>query len=220
MKKFLGILIIVIAIAVLSCNKKDSQQHITIDSDIIANFDYKVGSYWIYKDSISGQVDSFYVYQNNGIGSIDDNGTLVDGIGIYLNQEKISGPGVADTIKWVFDLESNFIALGLTLTRFGQIVDQISFPVFISYPFSLGHPSGNHKGISGGNVTEILSKYLLNGNSYDSVAVLIYNGNVNGYPINDTYFINDKIGIVKMSLNHINGSVMRVWELQYSNVIK
>jgi len=207
-------------VVVVGCNKKDSQQHITIDADIVANFGYKVGSYWIYKDSLSGQVDSFYVYQNNGIGSIEDNGTLVDGIGIYLNQEKISGPGVADTIKWVFDLESNFIALGLTLTRFGQIVDQISFPVFISYPFSLGHPSGNRKGISGGNVTEILPTYLLNGNSYDSVAVLTYNGNVNGYPINDTYYINTKIGVVKMSLNHVNGSVLRVWELQRWNIVK
>jgi len=219
MKKFLGILIIIIAIAVLGCNKKDSQQHITIDADIVANFGYKVGSYWIYKDSLSGQIDSFYVYRY-GRAVLNNSGTLLDNIGIYIGQQKISGPGATDTIDWAFGLWSNYISLSWTLTRFGQIADQIGFTVFISYPFSLGHPNGYYGGISGGNVTEILPKYVLNGNSYDSVAVLNYNGNVNGYPINDTYYINTKIGVVKMSLNHVNGSVLRVWELQRWNIVK
>jgi hypothetical protein len=203
----------------LSCNKKDDRQHITIDADVVANFSYKVGSYWIYKDSLSGQVDSFYVYRYGGA-ALNNSGTLLDNVGIYIGQQKISGPGTTDTIDWAWGLWSNYISLSWTLTRFGQIADQIGFTVFISYPFSLGHPNGFYGGISGGNVTEILPKYLLNGNSYDSVAVLNYNGNVNGYPINDTYFINAKIGIVKMSLNHTNGSLLRVWELQRSNIVR
>ena len=206
-------------VVVVGCNKKDSQQHITIDADIVANFGYKVGSYWIYKDSLSGQVDSFYVYQYGG-GVLDNNGTLIDDIGVYIGQQKISGAGTTDTIEWALGLRSNYISLRWTLTRFGQTVDRIAFPIFISYPFSLGHPSDNRGGISGGNVTEILPTYLLNGNSYDSVAVLTYSGNVNGYPINDTYYINAKIGVVKMSLNHVNGSVLRVWELQRWNIVK
>lgn len=48
--------------------KKDP---IKVDSATEKNFSFKTGSYWVYRDSLSGKVDSFFVSRNGS--NVDDN---------------------------------------------------------------------------------------------------------------------------------------------------
>lgn len=48
-----------IACIMLACTK--AEPNLAIDSGLEAAFDYQKGTYWIYKDSLSGRIDSLYV---------------------------------------------------------------------------------------------------------------------------------------------------------------
>ncbi|MBL7692052.1 MAG: hypothetical protein JNM41_10695, partial [Flavipsychrobacter sp.] len=58
-----GIIIgLLLAILAIGCKKKDTIKYVS--SETKADFNFQKGSYWIYKDSLTGKEDSFYVYQN------------------------------------------------------------------------------------------------------------------------------------------------------------
>lgn len=52
-----------IAILAIGCKKKEEFSK-TIDPKMKQYFSFQPGTYWIYKDSVSGKEDSFYVSQN------------------------------------------------------------------------------------------------------------------------------------------------------------
>jgi hypothetical protein len=53
---------LLLAILAIGCNKKDEIKYVTSENK--ARFNFQKGSYWIYKDSLTGKEDSFYVHQN------------------------------------------------------------------------------------------------------------------------------------------------------------
>jgi len=189
---------------------------------VLANFNYKVGTYWIYRDSLSGQVDSFYVSDNGGIVSSDQNGILLDAIGMIIRQKNISTVPGDDTIEWDVSLISNYLSLQLQIGKSGQPTDDIEFPTFITYPFALGQPTPKGwGGTSGGaNVISILSSYTLNARTYTNVAVLDIINSSPQYNFNDQFFISAEAGIVKMKLNHFNDGLLRKWELLRYKIVR
>jgi len=221
MKKYFGLCSMLVFIIVAACNK-NNERHIPIDADVLANFNYKVGTYWIYRDSISGQVDSFYVSSNSGNILSDINGLTYDRIGFYVSQINISSIPGNDTIIWLFGLESNYISLMLQIGKTGQASDDIEFPTFITYPFVLGQPTPKYiGGTSGGaNVISILPSYTLNARTYANIAVLDIINLSPQYNFNDQFFINADMGIIKMKLNHFNDGLSRNWELLRSNIVR
>jgi hypothetical protein len=221
-KKVLGLLVIIIA-SLSACDKIGyKESHILIDTDIQANFNYKPGTYWIYQDSLSGQVDSFYVTDNGGLRSTDENGVYLDAIGIIIKQKNISSIPGDDTIEWELGLMSNYISLSLQIGKTGKSTDYIEFPTFITYPFTLGQPiPRDFGGTSGGaNVVSILSSYTLNARAYASVAVLDIINSSPQYNFNDQFFISADAGILKMKLNHANDGLLRNWELIRYNIVR
>jgi hypothetical protein len=61
MKSILAVAIIIMTFAYLpSCRKTTLDRHRVNDS-LKAAFNYKPGTYWIYKDSLTGRLDSFAV---------------------------------------------------------------------------------------------------------------------------------------------------------------
>ena len=63
---------IVLAIVILfnfSCNKNKLNKEIIYSphSEILEWTDYKDGSYWVYKDTLTNSIDSFYLYQRQDI---------------------------------------------------------------------------------------------------------------------------------------------------------
>ena len=157
MKKYFGLCSMLVFIIVAACNK-NNERHIPIDADVLANFNYKSGSYWIYRDSLSGQVDSFYVTYNAGNVPMDINGVIFDMVSFYVSQTNISSIPGNDTITWLFGLTTNYVSLMLQIGKTGQPTDVVEFPTFITYPFVLGQPIPKEfgAGVRGANVTSIL----------------------------------------------------------------
>lgn len=63
------LLVLLPVILCVQCSKRNpgstpptdnADRYIYPDSTPAANFSYKTGSYWIYRDSLTGQTDSFY----------------------------------------------------------------------------------------------------------------------------------------------------------------
>ncbi len=62
-KRMRGIIfVLLLAILAIGCKKKDKIKYVSSENK--ARFNFQKGSYWIYKDSLTGKEDSFYVYQN------------------------------------------------------------------------------------------------------------------------------------------------------------
>lgn len=205
----------------VACNK-DNRQHIPIDADVLAHFNYKPGTYWIYRDSLSGQVDSFYVTYNAGNVPMDINGVIFDMVSFYVSQTNISSIPGNDTIDWAFGLMTNYLTLILRIGEAAQPVDRVEFPTFITYPFVLGQPIPKEfgAGVRGANVISILPAYTLKSKSYTNVAVLDIIDSIPQYNYNDQFFINADVGIIKMKLDHANDGLLRNWELQRSNIVR
>ena len=86
MKKLGLLLICLIVMTSMSCHKKKIP-HYPLSAALKAAFGYKIGSYWVYRDSVSGEIDSFYTYKSNF--STDDEGdALVDRFDITLKGYK------------------------------------------------------------------------------------------------------------------------------------
>jgi len=58
-------LILIFSTLIYSCGKSESDATRPINSDLLKYFSYKPGTYWVYKDSIAGEVDSFYSKRTN-----------------------------------------------------------------------------------------------------------------------------------------------------------
>jgi len=220
MKKYILPYCVLIALVLAACNK-NNERHIPIDADVLANFNYKVGTYWIYRDSLSGQVDSFYVSGNSGNIPSDINGVVYDEISFYVLQTNINSISGNDLVTWLFGLTTNYLSLGLQVIKNGQL-DRIDFTTFITYPFTLGQPLPKYfgGGVRGANVISILPSYTLNTKSYANVAVLDIIDSLPQYNFNDQFLINADVGIIKMKLNHANDGLLRVWELERSVIVK
>jgi hypothetical protein len=212
--------ILLVIIALFGCKKKENHQ--TIDADIIANFNYKPGTYWIYKDSLSGREDSFYVTSNTGTQSINNNDTWIDDIGIFIS-EKSTNSSSLDSAKWVIGLYSNYLSLQWQVIKNNKTIDEITYPVFITYPFVKGPPTSKQGGgmIGFANVANIFPNYAQNGQNYYNVAQLNqYYTLITAKNYNDWFYINESIGIIKMSLDHPNDTIKRVWEIERWKIVK
>jgi hypothetical protein len=223
MKKIVGVFIIVIT-SLISCDKiiGGGEKHIPIDADVLAHFNYKPGTYWIYRDSLSGQVDSFYVSSNSANIPLDINGVVYDEISFCVSQINISSIPGNDTVTWQFGLNTNYLSLALQIGKTGQPVDRVEFPTFITYPFALGQPLPKEfgAGVRGANVISILPSYSLNARVYTNVAILNIIDSLPQYNLNDQFFINADVGIIKMKLDHANDGLLRNWELLRYNIVR
>ncbi len=204
MRKYLFLLLICCAYLLADCRKQSSvapptasTNHQPIAVALTSHFSYKNGSYWVYRDSITGRRDSFYTLWNfTGFEYVhysQDYGYYF--CDIQINSVNIDSPSIADTVVWKYHMErSTFNAL---------VLGKASYNPFLVYPFELG---------SGGCI-EMHTAFTINGRAFQNVA------EINHWP--DKFYINDSIGIVKMRLGQSDTvPPTHVWELQRWKVIK
>ncbi len=219
------LLSVAIILLLLNACKKPNITHYTINADLKAAFNYQVGTYWIYRDSIGGGIDSFYVTKNqSGTSSVLDHngdGYTNEGIAVYISEQNIS-PGLADTANeyWEYHYQSsmfnmNYFSLNKTLVQLFPLID---------YPFQSTLSGSGAPGAppypQNGNVISISNSYTLNGNTFTNVAVVNHIANAPALQYNDVFYISQSAGIFKMRLNHPLDSVYRVWELQRWKIVK
>jgi len=213
------LLIVIVSISVFIACKK-TPRHATIDESLKAHFNYKVGSYWIYKDSISGQEDSFYVTNNVFSSSQVSDEEISDGININIVQKDIY-LNTNDTVSWLLQLNSNVLSLSWTDPESVDLRGKLmQYSPFVMYPFKITAYGGINN--VSGSVTNILSNYSINGNSFYNVAQIhdTLINNVTAYTFSDWFYLSDSIGIVKMRINHPPDTINRVWEIERWNIVK
>jgi len=191
-------------------HKEDKPQMIYVDPLLKQHFAFKPGSYWIYKDSISGRTDSCYVERLDSMMLSYDNNTKIGQIiQLHLIQFSISGP-VSDSLIYRLDIKKSWIQIYYTIPgQFG--IGGNGIP--IDYPFHTGPTWGDDLG----SINNIIPDFYLDGSAYKNVAECYQR--FNNQPDNYAHlFIDDSIGIVKITIS--NSSNKKVWELQRCQINK
>jgi len=220
MKKVLFFLVILTTF--YACKKNNGIVNYPIDADLKAAFNYQVGTYWIYRDSISGRIDSFAVTKNvftpgSQTAAIGGNYTL-DGIEIYITE--YNGGSKTDTTGWAIVLFTNCEELICYSNYFiGQ--EYFDFDPNFNFPFKIGSPSiiGGEQLNDVAYLMNIFSNYQINGNNFTDVAEISHNYRYNN-DYSDVIYVNATAGMIKMDISDNYNSIYRVWELQRYNVVK
>jgi hypothetical protein len=128
-----NITFVVIMLAGLhSCRKPIT--HYPINASLKAAFNYKVGSYWIYRDSISGMIDSFYVTDNTySNGTSPGDSYSIEQIEIRISEKNISPIPVSPV---VYFWDYNYVANILEMTfYFLNNYRPTAYNPLVNYPF-------------------------------------------------------------------------------------
>ena len=152
-----------------SCNKNPS---IPINPDIKAKFNYQPGTYWVYRDTLGTEIDSFAVISN----TLQNSNVLADAA--FMNITRYNLSLATDTTLLRSTLSRNYLqtyALGTT----------------INYPFAVGIIK------SGGYVQSVDNTYTINGQTFTGLAEVVRTILTPDVYI-DTFYINAEVGIVQI----------------------
>jgi hypothetical protein len=205
--KYTIIWLTLLSCIIASCTKKTKST--AIDADVKKYFSFKKGTYWIYKDSVSGQMDSFAVENNNTVSypgnsynsAFDDE---TDYYWVYANGV------INDTISGYWSLAQNGVSL-----YYAENSDYFSGPLFV-YPFTAGY-TFEYRYI----ISNVYPTFHLNGNTYNTVAEIGQTGpfadSTGTHTYNDLFYVSTDAGIIKMKFNH--GTMQRNWELVRYHIV-
>jgi len=205
-----------------ACNK--SHKVYPVNANLKAAFNFQQGSYWIYKDSLSSRIDSFFVTSNNHKnypGSVGNSYT--EDIQINISEYNIYPLPITDTQTWMFEYISNsFNAYFYTKNIYSGY---ISYTPIVNYPYTdtLSSPASYYPDTA--TLDNIYNAYALNGQSFTNVAKVnhkadwTFDVNFPLYSFNDYFYIAPNVGLIKIVQNHPQDSVYHVWELQRWHVV-
>ncbi len=199
-------------------------QHTPVSKELKSDFNFKVGSYWVYKDSLSGRIDSFFVVSNvdtsiiTSYGGHDYPKKSYESIRISVLEYNVNHFPNAVTSYWNYTFEG-FDVLLSPYHYFFQYPGKDSFSIA-----NMGVP-----GYDTGKLNNVFPDYHIYTSSFATVAVINHHfaASKTTYRYNDLFYISPGIGIIKMSLYHVpdtgynpSDSINRVWELQRWHIEK
>ncbi len=224
MKKIKTILFITATIVYFSCNKNKSNV-ISVNADIKSSFNYQPGTYWIYRDSLTGNIDSFFVRKNMSEISYL-NGSGIENTQIQISQYHIL-PYRVDTGTCIFIYQDDMFCITYPPTKiFSFPIDEIPL---VNYPYEpvLSTCSGCMTSVDSGEMINVYDKYFINGVEYDSVAEVTHHNTIDQsylgkppYHYFDRYYICPKVGLIKICLNHPIDSLHSILEIVKYIIIK
>jgi len=209
-------LIILIALPILiasSCGEKEEPQYFALHPKFMDYAHFNTGSFWIYKDSVSGAVDTHTVF-NSTIGSrLDINQFHTEEYFAYSTQSSLTGDGMLYSGQKCFanenisnDRECGFVLIGSGYTTMACY-----------YPPVVGAKS-DWKWVTENNLS-----LQLNGSTIENVHI-IYDETNDLYDAKQTYtYFAGGLGIVKKRIyvdDRFNPPYWRVWELTNHNIIQ
>ena len=199
-----NIIFICLLFLIVCCRKKPGTPVIPISPALLSHFSFKVGTYWIYRDSLTGRVDSFYVDTNftrNGTNGTGFSSTINVYNEIDIKSKNVDGHVYIDSVNWW--------SITLIDSTINAVLDN-EYPELIHYPYNVTYP---HFSIGSINFSNVVDIYCY---SIDTLDTTQYS-----QTFNCSYFLNDSIGLVKMRINHPYRQVINhVWELQRYNIVK
>ncbi len=162
MKSSLSIFAFAILFA-LSCKKEapmpakpDPIYYSPIDATLQSHFNYKIlVSYWIYRDSVNGITDSFYLsrayyfvdlysYAHPSMGG-------VEGLALVLSEMHLDTPIVADTLYWCYTLIESKLSFSQTFGGYHSFENSYPYTITDSNYFLNSHSFSNVGEISSNN---------------------------------------------------------------------
>jgi len=218
-----------------SC-KKQGLQRVPVNAALKAAFNYKPGTYWIYKDSISGRVDSFFVRSNsdmfypeligatgNGTGNPNES---IEIISIIISEFNINPLSAAsDTQHWQFGYQETMFCVSSNNTKLGQI----QYTPLVNYPFQTTLMKVLNSDYPENDIIDsIYTTFSIGVQTFSNVTKINNNAYINydfayltaPYSYNDWFYICPSVGLIKIVLNHPQDSLYRVWEIQRWNIVK
>jgi len=208
----------VAALVAMGCSKT---RHTEVDAALQNAYSFQKGTYWIYKDSLSGDVDSFFV-TDQSIVAVETDDDINDRIFITIS-EKSEYRAKTETSQWQLLLNHSTIDLSwiqdnaTPISRPDYNYDPLAF-----YPFVIGTTVGDEHYVS--TIMQIFGTYPIGANTFKKVALINESLSIppnNGYPyMNDWLYLSDGIGIIKMHLYHPQDTLDRIWELQGWHIVK
>ena len=197
---------------------------IQINAGMMADFGYKTGTYWIYRDSVSGEIDSAWVSASS-VYNFQTGCLLSDDMPRHQGMNMtvvVSHSDPTITEMWYFHMADTTFTVGLTNNR-DSVESRLDFTLF-HYPFSKGDASLHFGCIGSGSngFTDIIPEVSVSTQVYSNAARSTHtlNDSIGNYYYNDLFYVNEKAGIVKIAFNHAPNSVHRVLELQRCKIIK
>ena len=228
MKNSLAVIILIsCAVLLINCKKKAKDlTAITLDTDSIvhARFNYAPGSYWIYRDSLNGRMDSVYVRNNYLYKQAEANAVFTYHY-ITLAEVNIDGKHKSDSANWVFNFQGNKIIVDYYygLNGYGWKNDITYSPLFL-YPFQYGD---NTSSFDTATVKAIYDSILIRNVAYYNVAdikqfirIPVSSKGLGLTYIDDEFYVSDSVGMVQMRLYHPYDSINHLWELVRYKVTK
>lgn len=190
-----NILYLLITATIFSCSKP-KEYHVPLDKEFLSCIDFPAGSYWIYRDSVSGVTDSFYIIKNYGVKEVLD---------------RDLGDHHSGDIYYVENLTINMMVRGDALYGTTFVMHSSEKGKYI-YSYTLGTWIGSDSvGYSTGGTT-ILAK----ADSLDFIKLSPYQ--VNNFSYTDVIYIN--VGYMESSGIPIYFAYKKVWWVENIGMIK
>ena len=196
-----------------TCKKAPAAHHDPIDSFLVANFNFKPGTYWIYKDSLTSEEDSFFVIDY--VFSSKQNSSNSTGLADYISYDILQYNNKKDTIsRWRMGMIYNEYGL-YYFDKSGNMLMINDY--FLITPYQIGLLEYNDA--DSGYVTSTNSYYTVKSILYYDVVIFNHKtGNNPLYPHYDnTYYVSTGIGIIKMDLNQ---DTHNIWELERYKIVR
>jgi len=198
---------------------------VNINAGLKAAFNYKPGTYWIYRDSVSGMTDSFFVTDNEPSVSSTTPHDPREAVHTEIITISISDVNIAPVPA---NTTINQWTLSYSGVNMYLATDMLEYQPVTTYPFpSDSILSDYNSPADTGRFTNIYISYQVSGNTFANVGAINHRGYVDrsytnqpNYTYNDWFCLSADAGFVKMIFNHPQDSSYRVWELQRYKIVK
>ncbi len=205
-----------------ACSKK-----VQINGSLRSAFGYRQGSYWIYKDSATGNIDSAYVqaaytdYSGKGCVKSMWGSNNYETMTISI---RVSGSDTAYEDRWMLNLTENKL-YGSFSSRHANKFFPLSQVLLLTYPVLPGRieqTSGCYVTTDSGTVQNVLPTATVNGKDYSHVipsqhAARLSSGTLS---YSHVFYLCPQTGLVKIVFTYPGDSMSRVLSLVRYNIVK
>jgi hypothetical protein len=218
-KSPLILLILLLIICTMAACSHSDPTIVYLNATLKQKYNFQKGSYWIYKDSLTGVEDSMVVISTTlEISSPSNNNIRTEGLRCDI-RECDSKPDSVSSLFLISATEGSSSSFSFKVSIANLLNQGLGFP-YLTYPFK----NISYRSTLGDSIiiTNIPTPYLLAGNNYDNVTQLLQASQPNLY-YNNCCYINDSVGLIKIRTPYediAGNKQIKVLELQRWHIIK
>ncbi len=200
-----NIVLIALALTSLYGCVKDKRSH-PVGKELNEAFNYQKGTYWIYKDSISGRMDSLFVTGN----AANEAWTTPHNAREQVRWNEVTISLLQFSIYPVLGVDTQYSQYSLEVSD----LNMFGMHPFINYPVQrpVVHTAVSGTNTGSGTLGGVYDNYNNGARVFATAYEIMYGTN--------TYYLAPDAGIVKMRVTNLKDSSYRVWELQRWKLVK